>query len=153
MHPLKALRKRANAVLAAAAIEIDVGGVPTLVTIASHPPTGGRFPQELLPAAFCYIRSETIQPDTTTSDDRSALLDVVVQAWGPHEDALDQVDDMHLAVELAIAADPTLAGLTYRLRPVGSEIYVDQGEIVFAGRRISFEGRMMVNRANPAVTS
>ena len=151
MHPLKALRRASVDCVAAAEITVPVGGVPTAITVLEHPPTGGAVPEEDLPAIYCYIRSERVEPDSMRTDDRTILLDFVLQASGLRHDGLDQVDDMHLALERAIAGSGRLGGLVMTIRPVGSEVNVERGEVVFAARRVTFEARILASRSDPSV--
>ena len=153
MHPLKALRQRSSALLSAAGIAVDINGQPVAVSVFEHPPTGGWVAADKLPAIFCYVRSEVIEAGTYAKDQRGALLDVVLQAKGGRDDVLDQLDDIHLAMEIAFASDFSLGGLLYRFRPTGSEIYTNQGEVVFAARRVTYEAQLMVPRADPTVPS
>uniref|UniRef100_UPI0013007AD7 hypothetical protein n=1 Tax=Oceanicella sp. SM1341 TaxID=1548889 RepID=UPI0013007AD7 len=143
MHPLKALRLRVVTALRAAGITLDVGGEERDVTILEQPPTGGAIPDTMLPALYCYVRSERIAPDCMACDERTVLLDLVLQAQGYDQQPVDQVDDLQLAVERVIAAAGSLGGLVMVIRPVGSEINVERGEVIFAARRLTFEARIL----------
>ncbi len=151
MHPLKALRQRIAEALYLADIQIIVSDLLTTVTISVHPPNGGWLQDSELPGIYIYPRSERITPDGSRSDERSTLIDIVLQAKGGRDDVLDQVDDMQLRVEQVLAATDLLADFVETLRPVGSEIYTNQGEVVFGARRVTFEAQLVANRADPSV--
>ena len=152
MHPNKAARKRIVAILRATDIRVSVAGALTDATVVEHPPLNGWISEDSLPGVYCFARSEQITPDTMVSDERKLLIDIVLQGKGQRDAVIDQVDDMQLAVELALMADPSCGGLFYDFRPVGSEVYTNQGEVVFAARRISFEAQLNVLRTDPSVT-
>lgn len=151
MHPNKAARKRIIACLRAADIQIDVDGVARSATIVEHPPQGGWISESLLPGIYCFARSERITTDSLTADKRQLLIDVVLQASGDRDEVIDQVDDMQLAVEVALMSDDSMGGLFYSFRVVGSEVYTNQGEVVFAARRVSFEAELIAPRVNPDI--
>lgn len=150
MHPNKALRKGLVAALTNAQITIPIGGVQRDVTVGEHPPTGGWIPETELPGIYCFVRSERISTDSFDSDQRDSLIDIVLQAKGGRSDVIDQVDDMQLAVEIALMADDTIGGLLHQLRPVGSEVFTNQGEVIFGARRVTFEGSLIALRADPS---
>lgn len=152
MHPNKAARKRIVAILRAANISILVGAETRAATVVEHPPNGGWISEKDLPGIYCFVRSERVTPDTMASDTRQILIDIVLQGKGQREDVIDQVDDMQLAVELALMDDDTAGGLFDDFRPVGSEVYTNQGEVVFAARRVSFEAQLNVLRIDPTIT-
>lgn len=149
MHPLKAIRLAAFGAAESAAISVLVSGVAVAVKVLRHPPSDAAVPDNQLPAIFCYIRSELITPETLTKDRRDILLDFVIQTKGV--DAVDQVDDIHLALEVAIASSRNLGGVVLSIRPVGSEINIQRGEVIFAARRVTFEAFVIVDRANPSI--
>ena len=152
MHPLKALRRASVDLLSTVGLSVIVGGETQDVAILEHPPTDAAVPEELLPAIYCYCRSERIEPDSMRTDRRQVLIDFVLQAKGTEHTALDQVDDMHLYLERAIAASDKLGGLVMMIRPAGSEVNVQRGEVVFAARRVSFEATLILPRHDPSVT-
>lgn len=152
MHPAKALRQAVAAILEDAAIEIDVGGDPTAVSILVHPPSGGWLPDKRLPGIYVFVRSERIEAATHSDTGRTYLIDVVLQARGTSAAAIDQVDDLQLEVERAIGADETLGGLATSCDPAGSEIHLDKGEVVFAARRLTFEAVVLVPWGDPDIT-
>ncbi|WP_353472327.1 hypothetical protein PVT71_13625 [Salipiger sp. H15] len=152
MHPLKALRIASAEILSTAGLSVIVGGETREVTVLEHPPADAAVPEELLPAIYCYCRSERIEPDSMRTDKRQVLIDFVLQAQGFEQTALDQVDDMHLEVERALAASGNLGGLVMMIRPVGSEVNVQRGEVVFAARRVSYEATLILPRHDPSVT-
>ncbi len=152
MHPNKAARKRIVAILRDADIRVAVGGALTAATVVEHPPNGGWIAETSLPGIYCFARSERITPDTMSADERRLLIDIVLQGKGQRDDVIDQVDDMQLAVEMALMADDTAGGLFDGFRPVGSEVYTNQGEVVFAARRLSFEAQLNVLRTDPTIT-
>ena len=152
MHPLKALRRASVDLLSEAGLSVIVGGATREVTVLEQPPMGGAVPDDDLPALYCYVRSERIDGDSTRTDRRTVLLDFVLQASGTDQDALDQIDDIQLALEREIAASGRLGGLVMMIRPVGSEVRVERGEVVFAARRVTFEAMLLASRADPDVT-
>ncbi|WP_370045480.1 MULTISPECIES: hypothetical protein [Salipiger] len=152
MHPLKALRRTSVDLLSSAGLSVIVGGETRDVTVLEHPPLDAAVPPELLPAIYCYGRSERLEPDSMRTDRRQVLMDFVLQAEGSDQTALDQVDDMHLGLEQAIAASGNLSGLVMQIRPVGSEVSVQRGEVVFAARRVTFEATLILSRHDPSVT-
>ena len=151
MHPNKALRKRALAVLRAAAPQIEVGGNLYTVTVVENAPRGAWIPDADLPGVYAYVRGETIEYDSHVADQRTYLIDFVLQAKGSSDTASDQVDDMQLAVEEAFVPDRTLGGLCLSFRAVGSEVYRNQGEFVFAARRLTYAAEIMVDPDNPDI--
>lgn len=152
MHPLKALRRASVDLLSEAGLSVIVGGNTREVAVLEQPPMGGAVPDDILPALYCYVRSERIDSDSTRTDRRTVLLDFVLQASGTDQDALDQIDDIQLALEREIAASGRLGGLVMMIRPVGSEVRVERGEVVFAARRVTFEAVLLASRADPDVT-
>lgn len=150
MHPNKAARKRIFAILRAADIRIPVAGILTRVTVVEHPPINGWIAEDALPGVYCFARSERITPNTLDSDERTLLIDIVLQGKGQRDTVIDQVDDMQLAIERALMENPSCEGLFYDFRPVGSEVYTNQGEVVFAARRVSFEARLILSRIDPS---
>ena len=153
MHPIKAIRQAVTTRLQTASIAIDVGGVSTSCSVLDHPPVGVVLPDESLPGIYVFIRDEQIEPsDLRNADDRSYLIDVVLQARGDQIDAVDQIDEMHLAVEEAIVVDPKLGGLCIYCLPVSSTMQVDRAEMTFAARRVTFRALRRVVRGAPAVT-
>ncbi|MBR9840211.1 MAG: hypothetical protein GYB50_20310 [Rhodobacteraceae bacterium] len=152
MHPLRALRRASVDLLSSAGLTVIVGRETREVSVLEHPPLDAAVPPELLPAIYCYGRSERIEPDSMRTDRRQVLLDFVLQAEGGEQTALDQVDDMHLALEREIAASGNLSGLVMLIRPVGSEVSVQRGEVVFAARRVTFEATLILSRHDPSVT-
>lgn len=151
MHSNKAARKRIVAILRAAEISITVGTHPVLVAVVEHPPSNGWIADDALPGIYVFVRSERISPSTLQKDERTLLIDTVLQGKGQRDSVIDQVDDLQLATERALMLDPSLGGLFYDFRPVGSEVYTNQGEVVFAARRVSFEGRLLLPRHDPAI--
>ena len=103
MHPLKALRRASVDLLSEAGLSVIVGGNTREVAVLEQPPMGGAVPDDILPALYCYVRSERIDSDSTRTDRRTVLLDFVLQASGTDQDALDQIDDIQLALEREIA--------------------------------------------------
>ena len=152
MHPLKAIRREVVWILTAADIEINVGSGRKRPSILVNPPSGGAAPQSSLPAIFVYPRSEQRLESSSSTDEQRVLVDVVMQSYGNDDEALDHVDDMQLAVEIAILANPRLSGLAMGIRATGSEIDTVQGEVSFAVRRVTFEVRREMPRNDPTVT-
>ena len=152
MHYLKAVRRAVTAALTDAAIEIPVGSAPRAVTILTNPPAPGYAPQESLPAIFVYCRSDQVAPDAMTTLRSAVLVDVVLQSYGNDDEALDHVDDMHLAAHLAIMADRRLGGVAVNTMPRGSDTHSDSGEVRFAIRRATFEVTVATPLADPTVT-
>lgn len=152
MHPLKALRRASVDLLSSAGLSVIVGAETRAVAVLEHPPADAAVPEELLPAIYCYCRSERIDPDSMRTDRRQVLIDFVLQAEGGEQTALDQVDDMHLDVERLLAGSGNLGGLVMTIRPAGSEVNVQRGEVVFAARRVSFEAVLILPRHDPSVT-
>lgn len=152
MFVLKAIRHAVNDLLETPTISIAVAGTPTEVTLKKSPPSGGWVNDSELPAVFSYMRSETIQAFTYTSDDRKPRLDLVLQAKGTGDDVLDQIDDMQLEIETRIATSGNLGGLVRSIRPVASEVHTDRGAVVFGARRVTFEIDVAVARAAPSLS-
>lgn len=152
VHPLRALRDAIVGVLTDAAISVATDDGMTPVIIRSHPPAGGLIPEAQLPGVYVYPRSELRERETNTSDAQAVLYDIVLQAKSSDETALDQVDAMHLAVEVAMQADETLGGLCYSQRVTGSETMAEQGEITFAARRVTYEIERDLSHATVGVT-
>lgn len=151
MHPNKAARKRIVSALRVLPLFTTVAGDLTPATIVEHPPANGWISEAALPGIYVFVRSERVEPNTLDSDARTLLIDVVLQGKGQRDDVIDQVDDLQLAVEKTLMADPTLDGLFVDFRPVGSEVYTNQGEVVFAARRVSFEALLIMARLDPTV--
>lgn len=152
MHPLKAIRHACVDVLRDAAISVTVQGAPKAVTIADHPPLSGLIDESKLPGIYCYVRSEKITAATRQTDDREMQIDFVLQGADYADDVLDQVDDMHLALEQAVTASGNLGALVYRLQPIGSDGIVERGEISFASRRVTYVAMRDVLRRDPTVS-
>lgn len=151
MHPNKKLRHAIVEVFESASMAIDVDGVSTLVKIKSNPPSGGWQPDSDLPGIYCFVRSERVARQGQKTDIRTNVLDVVLQAKGSASNAVDQLDDMQLEVERLLSADATLGGFLVSLQLLGSEVFLNQGEVVFAARRVSFEPIIVTDRSNPSV--
>lgn len=151
MHPNKAARKGIVSVLRTVPIFTKVSGVLTAATIVEHPPMSGWISEAALPGIYVFVRSERIDVNSLDSDARTLLIDIVLQGKGQRDDVIDQVDDLQLAVERTLMAEQALGGLFMDFRPVGSEVYTNQGEVVFAARRVSFEALLMTARLDPTV--
>lgn len=152
MFVLKAVRHAVNDLLQTPVITISVAGTPTSVTLKKSPPSGGWVNDGDLPAVFSYMRSETIEAFTFKADDRKPRLDLVLQAKGGSDDVLDQIDDLQLEIEKRIAASGNLGGLVRSIRPIGSEVHTDRGEVIFAARRVTFEINVSVPRQVPVLS-
>lgn len=152
MFVLKAIRHAVNDLIATPAIEISVGGTATAVSLKKSPPSGGWVNDSDLPAVFSYMRSETIEAFTFKADDRKPRLDLVLQAKGLGDDVLDQIDDLQLEIERRIADSGNLGGLVRSIRPIGSEVHTNHGEVVFGARRVTFEIQVSVPRALPVLS-
>jgi hypothetical protein len=146
MHPAKAIRHAATERLVFAGMAISVGSVMTSVTVSKHPPAGAWIPDADLPGVYVYVRQERVEPGTLCADLRIYMVDIVLQAKGGRDDVLDQIDDLQFEVENALLSDFTLGGLVYDLHLIGSEIYLNQGEVVFGARKATFEARCEIDR-------
>ncbi|MEJ6397040.1 hypothetical protein [Yoonia sp. 208BN28-4] len=152
MHILKALRLRLVAVLSDAAISVDVDGVATIVTVATNPPSSGWQDDDKLPGVYCFVQDDEIKPATFKSDDHLIKIDLVMQAKGGRDAAVDQLDDMQLPIEQALAVEPTLGGLCISLRAARSRIQLQQGEVVFGARVLTYEAKIDALRADPSIS-
>lgn len=152
MFVAKKLRHAITDTLDAAALSIAVAGVPQAVTVLRAPPSGGWVSDAQLPAVYLYVRRETISPQARGIDDRSFQVDMILQAKGSGDDVLDQLDDLQLALEIAIAGSGNLGGLVTEIRPQESEIHIERGSVVFGARRLSFAARVGVTRRDPTLT-
>lgn len=152
MHYLKAVRRRVNAALTDAAIQIPVGGTPRDVTVLTYPPAAGYVPEASLPAIYVFCRTEKVDLSSHSTARAAILVDVTLQSYGNDDEALDHVDDMHLAAHLAIMADRRLGGVAINTEPRGSDTHTDSGELRFGIRRVTFEVTLATPQTDPSLT-
>lgn len=133
----KEVRHRFRDLIADAALSIEVGGVPTPVTVLQQPPKGWVVPEAKLPALYVFNSGERVSPADMTTVDRALQLDVVLMAQD-HGDPQDQLDDLQLAIEKLVLASGGLSGACYDIPLEGSAIGQDQGRILFGVRTLTF---------------
>lgn len=138
MHPLRRLRLAAFAAVSDAAPTVQIDGSPAPVALLDHPPEGALMPEGSRPGAYVYLRDERVEPASQRTNEHRSVIDWVCQVEGFAATYMDQLDELCLAVQLAMIADRTLGGAALDLRYSGSQIVTERGEVVFASRRLSF---------------
>lgn len=153
-HPVRTLRELFVSALRVPEISVEVGGLPEPLTVLEHPPSDGWVSDELLPAAYVFVRSERVEKSAMRGlRQRYFLVDVIIQGAGGDDTAVDQVDDAYYAIERAVVANQALVDFAGPPEVQGSEITTSRGEVVFASRRVSFEITLFAERDDPAVVS
>ena len=145
----KEMRNRFTAALEAANIIIDVGGTQTPVTFLKQPPAGWVVEEKKLPAIYVFSTAENIQPETLESKRRELSVDVVLMAKSVG-DPQDQLDDMQLAVEVALLAPSPLHDVAVDVSLNSVSIAHDQGRAIFGVRSMSYGITCHVTAADPS---
>lgn len=150
VHILTAIRSAIKSKLDAAAVEVEISGTPTPVLNLLSPPSGSNVDDEDLPAFFVFTDGETISRATNTSNERAIRVAIYLFAHSK-ADPQDQLDEMQLQIEIALAGDHTLGGLCYELNPVAMSAAQEQGRVVFGARTLEYRCVTNVTANNPSV--
>jgi hypothetical protein len=151
-HINKEARARMKAALVSAAIEIDVDGTSTAVKVLSQLPANFVIQDEDLPALYVLQAAETRTHEEVSETQHHLTLDVVcMAAQGGAGDPQDQLDDLQLAVELAIIGSGNLGGLATECRLTGSELTQNQGNLMIGVRALHYRVTLGVTPADPSL--
>jgi hypothetical protein len=145
----KEVRQRFRAVLEAAGLSVEIDGLPVTVKVLNQPPKGWRVDEKSLPAVYLFNSGERISPDGISAVDRALQLDVVLMARD-QGDPQDQLDDLQLAIEVAILASGNLSGACHEIPLEGSAIAQDQGAVLFGVRTLTFRPVSNVTANDPS---
>lgn len=143
------LRARFKAAISAADITVDTGtALDVPVRILTRAPSGWVVEETKLPALYVFNSGEGFSYQSISEVERTLFLDVVLMARGDDPD--DQLDDMQLAVEVAVIVADGF-GLARSVRPVSVEIAQAQGAVLFGTRVIKFEIIFGVTPEDPSL--
>jgi hypothetical protein len=145
----KEVRRRFRAVLEAADLSVDIDGAPVPVRFMNQPPNGWRVDEKSLPAIYLFNSGERLSPEGISTVDRALQLDVVLMARDLG-DPQDQLDDLQLAIEVAVLASGNLSGACYEIPLEGSAIAQDQGAVLFGVRTLTFRPVSNVTANDPS---
>jgi hypothetical protein len=140
----KELRVRFSAALAGAGI--TAGLIP--VNILARAPVGMTVDEKKCPALYVFNSGEAFQYQAIDEVERTLFLEVVLMGRG--DVAGDQLDDMQLAVEVAVIAADGF-GIARSVRPVSVEIAQAQGAVLFGTRVMKFEVIFGVTPGDPSL--
>ena len=146
-HLIGLVRERFNEAIAQANITTTTSGASNLLT---QVPSGYVIPAAKLPVIYVLLTQENVVERSNQTEMRSLRFDVglVVQEKGEPQ---DQLEELQLGVELAIAGSNQLGGIALACRYLGCEIVQHQGEYQVGRRNLKFEIILSMTANDPRV--
>lgn len=150
VHLISDVRNRLISVIEDANATVTIGGSQVPVTVLKQLSAGHVIAESKLPAVHVMLTQDDVSERTNSTEDRRFTFNVALFARDVG-DPQDQLDELQLCVEKAVAMSSNLDGGAKAVWFLGAQIGQSKGEYVTGQRVMRFAADLTITAGDPSV--